>query len=133
MGTRNLKRLQGGYKVSFAKYDNRNNKTEEPCWREPLSLTVASGSDNQSTTLTKNGKVQNILFKVPALDGASGTAQLILLDEDGDQWWASAELAENTNHKIELDECLLGTSTWKVETSQTQTADRDFTIKLKGI
>lgn len=103
-----------------------------PVFRRILDVVVGADQDEGETDLAINGWVSRLQFDVPDLDD-SDTAELKLLDEDGDLLFASGELAKDTVYLIPVSLDLCGQVTFKVETSGSQTAQTSFKVKITGV
>ena len=96
--------------------------------RKVVTVTVASGAAAGETDLDNfNGLIQSVFFKVPDLK-ATNTAELKLQDEDNDSYFASGEKAESDTYNLLLERAVAGTLTVRVETSDIQDADKEFSV-----
>lgn len=100
-------------------------------WRRKVTITVANGGTTGTVDIPLNGKLEEYVLVIPVLDGAN-TATLSLVDEDGRQWYASAAFALNTIQNVVIPRLLCGINTFKIVCSGVQTAQRVFTLYLKG-
>lgn len=88
--------------------------------RELITVTVDDGNANGETDVELNGIVKQVIFNIPALTGASTTAELLFHNEDDDEVYASGERAEGTKHTLNFERPMCGIVTFRVEQSASQ-------------
>lgn len=113
--------------------DDRSSRSR-PVARKTVELTL-DYDDNATTTTTTielNGEVTDIQFVIPAL-GVGTQCTLSLEDGDGDELYTSGLQTESaTRHIVPTNVVpLCGTTTVKVVTVGTQTADHVFSAKFR--
>jgi hypothetical protein len=76
-------------------------------WREVFSVVLSGTSWVTIKAFTEYVQLQEMLVKIPALSGATGTATLAIFDPDyvvdGEERWNSGAKAESTVQDIGLD------------------------------
>jgi hypothetical protein len=102
-----------------------------PIWRRIDTIVVLSGGTTAKVDIPLNGRMEEYVLVVPLLDGAT-TATLSLLDEDSQNWYASSAFALSTTQNVIVTRLLCGLNTFQIVCSGAQTADRTFTLYLKG-
>jgi hypothetical protein len=79
-------------------------------WREIFSVTLNGTTWVTVKTFDRCTRLQEILIKIPALSGATGTATLAIFDPDyvtdGEERWNSGAKAEQTVQDLGLDRIL---------------------------
>ncbi len=101
-----------------------------PVARAVVPVTVPISGTSAEVDVQINGRVQQIHFVVPNLEGAS-TAELLLHDADDNVLYASGDKAESTTYAIVAERWMMGTTTVRVECSEAQaSAAVDFLVYL---
>jgi len=101
-------------------------------YEEVLTIKVPSGGSSAEVNKDLSGRITRILFKVPDLD-STNTAELKLQNSDDEEIYASGELSENITHRLEVSIDVIGTITFRIECSGSQSADRTFKVYVTMI
>lgn len=98
-------------------------------YNKSLVMDVSSDATTITAGLPINGLVQQIQFVVPDLDDTD-TAELKILNSFDNEVYASGEKAESSTHIINVQRPVTKTMSLKIEASDTQSADRTFTVVI---
>ena len=98
--------------------------------KQTVSVVVENGNSSAESDITVEGYINQILFNTPSIDGGGATAEIKILNENDKERYASGELAESSDHVINREMRLSGTTTISIETSISVGADKTFAIEI---